>query len=115
MQPVGLPVATADTGKLIAAAKRAVAAIYRPGYRYKKAGIVLLDLAPAATLQGGLFDAVDTPRAQARMRAMDALNRRFGRDTVGFAATGRRPPWRLRSEFLSPRFTTNWDELLRIT
>ena len=75
---------------------------------------MLLDLVPAAAVQGGLFDAADTPRSQARMRAVDALNRRFGRDTVSFAAAGRRRGWKLRSEFLSKRFTTNWDELLRV-
>ena len=41
---VQLPVATADTGTLIAAAMRAVSAICRSGYRYKKAGVMLLDL-----------------------------------------------------------------------
>ncbi len=48
-QPVTLPIATSDTGRLIAAAKRGLAAIWRPGYRYKKAGIMLLDLVPAAS------------------------------------------------------------------
>ena len=115
MQPVRLPVATADTGKLIAAARRGLGALYRPGYRYKKAGILLLELAPAAAVQGDLFAAADTPRSKARMRAVDMLNRRFGRDTVSFAAAGRRRAWKLRSEFLSPRFTTNWDELLRVS
>ena len=114
VQAIALPVATADTGKLIAAAQRGLGALYRPGYRYKKAGIMLLDLVPAAAVQGGLFDRPDTPRAQAGMRAVDALNRRFGRDTVTFAASGRRRAWKLRSEFLSPRFTTDWDELLRV-
>jgi DNA polymerase V len=115
MQPIRLPVATADTGKLIAAARRGLGALYRPGYRYKKAGILLLELAPAAAVQGDLFAAADTTRLKARMRAVDMLNRRFGRDTVSFAAAGRRRAWKLRSEFLSPRFTTNWDELLRVS
>jgi DNA polymerase V len=115
MQPVRLPVATADTGKLIAAACRGLGALYRPGYRYKKAGILLLELAPAAAVQGDLFATADTPRSKARMRAVDMLNRRFGRDTVSFVAAGRRRAWKLRSEFLSPRFTTNWDELLRVS
>jgi DNA polymerase V len=48
------------------------------------------------------------------MRAVDALNRRFGRDTVTYAASGIRRAWKLRSAFLSPRYTTSWDELLRV-
>jgi DNA polymerase V len=115
VQQVALPVATSDTAKLIAAARRGLGAFYRPGYRYKKAGILLLELVPASSVQGGLFDAADTPASYARMRAVDALNRRFGRDTVTFAAAGRRRAWKLRSEYLSPRFTTNWDELLRVS
>ena len=60
-QAIKLAVATADTGKLIAAAERALAVIWREGYRYKKAGVMLLELTPAARVQGGLFDAPDTP------------------------------------------------------
>jgi DNA polymerase V len=48
------------------------------------------------------------------MRAVDTLNRRFGRDTVTFAATGTRRAWKPRSTFRSPRYTTRWDELLRV-
>jgi len=113
-QPLTLPVATADTGRLIGAALRALAAIYRPGFRYKKAGVMFLELTPAAQVQGGLFDTPDSPASKARMRAVDALNRRYGRDTLTFAASGRRRGWELRSAFLSPRYTTNWDELLQV-
>ena len=42
------------------------------------------------------------------MGANRLLNRRFGRDMVSFAAAGWRCSWKMRSEFLSPRFTTNW-------
>jgi DNA polymerase V len=111
---VTLPVATADTGKLIAAARRGLGAIWRTGYRYKKAGIMLLDLVPAATVQGALFYRPDTPQSMARMRAIDHLNRRYGRDTVSFATAGRRRGWKLRTAFLSQRYTTNWGELLRV-
>jgi DNA polymerase V len=113
VQPVALLVATADTGKLIDAALRGLGAMWRPGFRYKKAGVVLLDLVPAATVQGDLFAAPDSATSKARMRAIDRLNRRFGRDTVTFAAAGRRRTWKLRNAFLSPRYTTSWNELLR--
>jgi DNA polymerase V len=66
----------------------------------------------AATVQGGLFDRPDNARAQACMFAMDELNARYGRDTVTFAATGTRRAWKLKSEFISPRYSTSWSELL---
>ena len=113
-QAVQLPVATADTGKLTGAALRGLAAIWRPGLRYKKAGVVFLDLRPAAAVAGGLFDRPDTPNRQRLMRALDSLNSRYGRDTVTYAASGRRRAWKLRSDQLSPRYTTSWDELLGV-
>jgi DNA polymerase V len=114
VQPVVLAVATADSGRLIGAALSALAALYRPGFRYKKAGVIFLDLVPTGSVTGGLFDVPDTAASQARMRAVDALNRRFGRDTVTFAAAGARRAWKPRTAFLSPRYTTRWDELLRV-
>lgn len=113
-QTVQLPVATADTGRLISAARFAVSKIWRDDYRYKKAGVMLLDLAPAGAVQAGLFHATDDERSQARMAALDALNLRFGRGTIAYATLGRKPSWKLRSELLSGRFTTSWDELLRV-
>lgn len=83
---------------------QALDVIYRPGFAYKKAGVMLLDLGPAGDVQGGLFDRPDDPRAVARMAAMDALNRKFGRDTVTYAVTGRKRPWKLRTAFISPRY-----------
>jgi DNA polymerase V len=113
-QSIRLPVATADSGRLTSAALRALDVIYRPGHAYKKAGVMLLDLTPAERVQSGLFDLPDSPRSMARMRAIDALNRRYGRDTVTLAASGRKRGWKLRSDFMSQRYTTNWDELLSV-
>jgi DNA polymerase V len=111
---VHLPVATSDSGKLIGAAFAGLKSMWREGYRYKKAGVMLLDLHPAAAAQEGLFDKADSPRRVVLMRTIDRLNLRFGRDTVSFAAAGGRRPWKLRREFLSPRYTTAWDDLLRV-
>ena len=111
---VRLPVATADTGKLIAAAMAGLRIIFKPGYRYKKAGITFLDLVAADQVQGALFDRADDARSMRRMKAIDQLNGRFGRGTVGFGTAGERQGWGLRREFISPRYTTVWDELLRV-
>ena len=73
-QAVQLPIATADTGKLTSAALRGVAAIWKQGYRYKKAGVIFLDLRPATEVQGTLFDKPDTPAKRRLMRTLDSLN-----------------------------------------
>lgn len=111
---VTLPVATADTGTLIAAAERGLAAIWRPGFHYKKAGVMLLDLVHADRVQGGLFERPDSPHSQARMRAIDVLNRRFGRNTVSYAAAGVARGWSMQRGNLSSRYTTDWSELLTV-
>ena len=48
------------------------------------------------------------------MRALDHLNRRFGRDTVTYAAAGIARSWKMQRGSLSPRYSTCWDELLRV-
>jgi DNA polymerase V len=112
---VRLPVATADTGKLIAAAMTALGIIFKPGYRYKKAGVTFLDLAPSGRVQSGLFDQPDDARSVGRacVRSISSMPR-FGRGTIGFDTAGERQAWSLRREFTSPRFTTDWNELLRV-
>ena len=92
-------------------ARRAVDALYRPGIEYRKAGVLLFDLQPAAGAIGTLFARPD-PRDARVVETMDAINRRFGRGTVRLAAegTGERP-WLTRRQRLSPRYTTRLDEL----
>ncbi|KMO23406.1 Y-family DNA polymerase [Methylobacterium indicum] len=111
---VRLTIATADTGRLIRAALYGLRGIYRPKFRYKKTGILLLDLAPAGSVQGSLFLRPDDRRRVELMGAIDAINRRYGRDRVRFAGTGLSRGWKLKAEFHSPRYTTRWDELLRV-
>ena len=111
---VRLRVATADTGKLIAAATAGLGIIFKPGYRYKKAGVTFLDLVAADRVQAGLFDRPDDARSICRMRALDQLNARYGRGAVAFGTAGVRHGWELRREFISPRYTTEWNELLRV-
>ena len=81
-KPVQLPVATSDSAKLIRAARAGIAALWRPGYRYKKAGVLLLDLHPANQVQESLFDRKDDARRITLMRTLDGLNQRYGRNTL---------------------------------
>lgn len=111
-QVVTLPVASADTGKLVAAALRGLRVIWRRGYAYKKAGIVLLDLIPAGNVQGDLFTSPDSARRITLMRTVDSLNARLGSGAVRLASSGVSEPWAMRADKRSPRYTTVWQELL---
>ncbi len=84
-----------------------VGLLWRPGFSYKMAGVILLDLVPAGTVGGGLFDMPDDARSNARMQALDALNPWFGRGTAVYGVTGReKQAWSMKREFHSPRYTT---------
>ncbi|WP_233556478.1 DUF4113 domain-containing protein [Noviherbaspirillum sedimenti] len=105
--------ATSDTRWLTAAALAGLKRIYRPGYAYKKAGVMLLELSPAGIRQASLFDPEGKGAVQsaAVMRAVDTLNRAYGRNTVMVGAAGMQRRWSMRSENRSPRFTTRWEEM----
>jgi DNA polymerase V len=113
-KPVQLPVATSDSAKLIRAARAGIVALWRPGCRYKKAGVLLLDLHPANQVQEGLFDRKDAGRRITLMRTLDKLNSRYGRNTLTFAAAGHRQPWKMQRDRLSPCYTTDWEGLLKV-
>lgn len=101
-----------DTRALIQVALKGLRAIYRTGYRYKKAGIMLTLLSDKATQQVTLFNETGGGRRSARlMETMDAVNREFGRNTLRSAATGIANPWAMRAGNRSQCYTTRWEEL----
>lgn len=109
---VPMPDATGDTLALTSAALKGLAAIFRPGFRYKKAGVMLTLLSDTAASQVTLFDdPVLRAKSVKLMAAMDAINREFGRGTIQSGAGGVAQRWAMRAENRSPRYTTRWDEL----
>lgn len=112
---VRLSVASSSTPKLIEAAFYCLRTIYRPGFRYAKAGILLEALEQADHVQRNLWKEEDSAASKAVMRTMDRLNREWGRGTVKLAACGVRQGWAMRAEHLSPRYTTRWEDLLRVS
>lgn len=104
-----------DTRVLIRAATHGLRRIFRDGYLYKKTGVILSGISQAQYEQAELFDdpvkIARRERAEGVMLALDALNQRYGHDTVKVAAAGTAPAWKMRAEMLSPAFTTKWAEL----
>lgn len=119
---------TADTSTLIAAATRAIHQLYRPGFRYHKAGVMLTDLVADGKEQKSLWrlDApiATTAASKRRMAMLDQVNAMMGRGTLFHASEGvaqlnrlkqpdtRKPDWHMRQQFRSPSYTTRWADLI---
>jgi len=106
-----LGVATNDTAELINNALRSAELIYRPGCRFKKAGVILDALVSEERVQESLFDNVDRRRRRRLMQTIDKINTVMPADTLHYAASGLRQPWQTRFQRRSSRYTTNWNEL----
>ena len=109
---VPLPQAAGDTPGLVQAALWGLNQIYRPGYRYVKAGVMLMELSSAGKRQYTLFkDAAAGSRSLLLMQVLDTINRKMGKDTLFLASSGIRQAWRMKQGNRSPCYTTNWEEL----
>ena len=111
---VKLVKASDNSFRLSEAALYGLKRIYKPGYAYKKAGVMLMSLCPANQLPVDLFsgfDEQDTQRAKNLMATLDEINARMGRGTVRSAGEGIQKPWAMRSDNKSSAFTTDWGQL----
>ena len=107
-----LPSPTASTPELVRAAHQGLERIFREGYIYRRAGVLLTGLVPQDALQLNLF----TPgyyddKKKALMEVVDRVNATWGRGTLRFAAEGLEQPWKMKQSRRSPHFTTRWAEL----
>lgn len=104
-----LPEPTASTSTLIHYSLQGIIKIYRPGFAYKKAGVMLSRVVPETCRQAGLFERCRNDGKL--MCALDRINSRWGRDTMQYAAAGLKKPWMFKREKLSQAYTTRWDQL----
>jgi DNA polymerase V len=106
---------SADTAVIVSAALAGLRAIYRPTFKYAKAGVMLLDLQSNTVLQGelDLQDDDDQDRGKL-MLALDGLNLRYGRGTVLMASAGLagdKRSWSMKQERRTPGYTTCWADM----
>jgi DNA polymerase V len=106
---------TQDTFSLIADALRGTRSIWRPGWRYWKAGVMLNELIDAPTAPAQMFPTRDPVLSAKVMQTMDSLNQRFGRGCIRPAVSGVERRWVAKAIFLSKRYTTRLEELMEAT
>jgi DNA polymerase V len=94
---------------------RVIAAkLFCEGYRFKKAGVLATEIVSDSARQQNLFYKPDTVRDDRVSSVMDRINQEFGSRSVQFAAEGLDTPWAALFDSRSPRYSTNWDELLEV-
>jgi DNA polymerase V len=108
------PVPTNITPEMLKAADGLVRQLWRPGGRWKKSGVMLLGLVDETTQQQSFFDPVDRGRMAKLMMAIDNANDRHGRSVVRFGVGCLSENWKPLANRCSPRFTTEWAEVLRV-
>lgn len=106
--------ATSVTPKMIGEAMRLLDQVYREGFEYKKAGVILNDLSKNTFIQQDLFGSADRMSELKYMQVIDEINRHHGKGTVKFAACGIDQFWKMLSEMKSPCYTTRWSEILKV-
>lgn len=117
-EDIRFPMPTYDTGHILAAISSRLAAIFRSSQAYHRAGVTLYDFVPATALQTDLFGATQPlvdDSSRGRMAAIDAINQRFGRNRVHYAAEDLAGSWQPRHQARSPRYLSRWDELPETT
>ena len=104
---------------ILALAFQALKTIFKPDFAYKKASIVLTGLLPAqnAQFQPDLFTQLPEAKSEKQeglMKALDQINQKYGRNKIKSAAQGTDDKWYTQQAFRSDRYTTRWNELLKV-
>ena len=110
---IKLPFPSNSSIELSKFANQALEKIFKQGYKYKKAGVIVLDLVPDNPRQIALFDN-SNPKHAPIMEAMDMLNAKYGQHSIKLASQDPKRLWKMRQEKLSPRYTTDLNDIITI-
>jgi len=113
---ISLPSPSDDSRQLVNVALWGLKQIYKPKFNYAKAGVMLSELVPAAGVQTDLFSQTQiSNKSDDLMIAMDKINKKMGKESIKLASEGFKRPWKMRQENKSPSYTSNWNELVKVT
>lgn len=113
---VQLTVPTNDHQELVAMAVKMLRSDWKGdgNYQYKKAGVIVWNICRDNAIQTNLFDTVDREKQSELAKAVDAINRKHGHNTVRISVQGFDKSWHLKNEYISRQYTTNLDEIIVI-
>ena len=111
---VKLPVATSSSIEISKYVRMALKAIYKEGYKYKKAGVMMMEISPEDSVQMNVFDPMnpaDRKKHDILMKVIDMINDKWGRNTIFIAGQGTKKKWWIKQLLLCPCYTTRLNEL----
>lgn len=108
---VELPYPTDDTRLIVGAAQAALEQLFRPGFAFSKAEVLLLELCQRGEFSDDLFRPSQPARSERLMAVLDHVNGRWGRGTLRPGRVPRAPEWGMKRELMSPAYTTRVDQL----
>ncbi len=109
---------TDDSREIIKTAQKGLHNIFRAEYHYHKAGIMLLDIIHKNQRQLDFFTYTQNNQLIKRndnlMQVIDRINQKMGSYTIFIGGQTKKAKWHLRREQLSQRYTTRWEEILKL-
>jgi DNA polymerase V len=112
---IDLPVATSNSLELVKTAIDGLKKIYKYGYFYQKAGIVLSKLRESSENEFNLLAPIMENKSETLMRAIDFTNAKYGRNAISIAQAGINNSWKMRREHSSKIDTASFDSLPKIS
>jgi DNA polymerase V len=108
---VKIPYPTNSSIELTRFAVLGLKQIFKQGFHYKKAGVIVMSFTPESEKQLVLFDE-SNPRHKVLMKTMDGLNTRFGQQKIKLASQDLKRIWKMKQQKLSKRFTTRIEDII---
>ena len=112
---IDLPIATSNSIEMVKTARNALKKIYKPGFFYQKAGIILSNLKDSETSEFNLFSPVIEKKSKKLMKAIDYTNMKYGRHAISIANAGISKGWKMRREHSSGIDTASFTYLPKVT
>lgn len=110
---IHLPYATNSSITICNFAIKAINQLYKKGYNYKKAGVIVMGIQQESLHQFSLFED-ENPKHKLLMKVMDTINLKYHSSKIKIANQDLKRTWKMKQEHLSPRYTTVIDEIIEI-
>ncbi|MCF6169345.1 Y-family DNA polymerase [Lutibacter sp.] len=110
---VHLPYSTSSSITICNYTIKGIKQLFKVGYNYKKAGVIVMGLTSEKEHQFSLFED-ENPKHKSLMKVVDTLNLKYSSPKVKIANQDLDTTWKMKQEHLSPRYTTAIDEIIEI-